>query len=321
EPALKVVADAVDELIEDCVKGLESAPLDVRRLIKGVGEDPHPVPMGRLGQPDTQRRYANYWTRLICYMIRVAQSEGSVSVPGDDVTGPIVQQDTMEDARRLFPWTDETRDKANDILQAVTRRSGVKESIMEFSRCVVIQRVLYSDFANPIIHFMAVLGIHQDRGTLRECQDYSSILAGLVYCVRVIGLELLLPSKGLRGIPEILIFKVKRREYLQDGSLGLLPSLISLLAYAKTIARDYSNFGAVFWEDGNCVMVYKGARIAMDHFRAMVENAIHEAEDLLWLTLMSTPRETDRLELDLKLLSDDMSSRELGYSFVDHPKN
>ncbi|KAG6038783.1 hypothetical protein E4U39_008020, partial [Claviceps sp. Clav50 group G5] len=125
----------------------------------------------------------------------------------------------------------------------------------------------------------------------------------------------------LRGIPEILIFKVKRREYLQDGSLGLLPSLISLLAYAKTIARDYSNFGAVFWEDGNCVMVYKGARIAMDHFRAMVENAIHEAEDLLWLTLMSTPRETDRLELDLKLLSDDMSSRELGYSFVDHPKN
>ncbi|KAG6018519.1 hypothetical protein E4U19_000287, partial [Claviceps sp. Clav32 group G5] len=101
EPALKVVADAVDELIEDCVKGLESAPLDVRRLIKGVGEDPHPVPMGRLGQPDTQRRYANYWTRLICYMIRVAQSEGSVSVPGDDVTGPIVQQDTMEDARRL----------------------------------------------------------------------------------------------------------------------------------------------------------------------------------------------------------------------------
>ncbi|KAG6042747.1 hypothetical protein E4U33_001837, partial [Claviceps sp. LM78 group G4] len=281
EPELKLVADAVDELIEDCVKGLESAPMTARRLIRGVGEDPHPQPLGRLDQPDTQTRYANYWKRLICYMIRVAQSEGSVSVHGDDVTSrPIVQQDTMEDARRLFPWTNETREKAEIILQAVTRRSGVKESIMEFSRCVVIQHVCDSDFANPVIHFMAVLGIHQDRGTLREGQDYSSILAGLVYCVRVISLELLLLSNGSRGTPEISNFKMQRREYLQDGSMGLLPAIISLLAYAKTIAKNYTNFGAVFWEDGNCVMVYKGARIAMDHFRAMVENAIHDAEDL-----------------------------------------
>ncbi|KAG6056355.1 hypothetical protein E4U17_002271 [Claviceps sp. LM77 group G4] len=68
-------------------------------------------------------------------------------------------------------------------------------------------------------------------------------------------------------------------------------------------------------------MVFKGVRIGMDNSRAMVENAIHEAEDLLWLTLMSTPRETDRIELNINNLTDNMSSRELGYSFVDHPKN
>ncbi|KAG6091283.1 hypothetical protein E4U30_007298 [Claviceps sp. LM220 group G6] len=114
---------------------------------------------------------------------------------------------------------------------------------------------------------------------------------------------------------------MQRREYLQDGSMGLLPAIISLLAYAIKIAKNYTNFGAVFWEDGNCVLVFKGARIAMDNFRAMIDNAIHEAEDLLWLILMSTPRKTDRLELNIKDLSDDISSRELGYSFVDHPKN
>ncbi|KAG5912626.1 hypothetical protein E4U61_000303, partial [Claviceps capensis] len=321
EPALKVVADAVDELIEDCVKGLESAPFDVRRMLRGVGEVPDPRPLGRLDHPDTQTRYASYWKRLICYMVRVAQSEGSVSVHGEDVTGPIVEQDTMRDARRLFPWTPETRDKARTILQAVTRRSGVKESILAFCRCVVIQHVCDADFANPVIHFMAILGIHANRGTLREAQDYSFILAGLVYCVRVISLELLLPSKGLRGIPEIQNFFDKRRQYLQDGSMGLLPSLISLLAYAKSIASDYSNFGSIFWAEENRVLVFKGARIAMDSFRAMVENAIREAEDLLWMTLMSTPSEIDRRELHINDLSDDMSSRELGYSFIDHPKN
>ncbi|CCE28914.1 uncharacterized protein CPUR_02604 [Claviceps purpurea 20.1] len=227
----------------------------------------------------------------------------------------------MKDARRLFPWTNETRDKAKTIIQAVARGSGVKESIMEFSRCVVIQHVCDSDFANPVIHFMAVLGIHANRGTLREGQDASPILAGLVYCVRVISSELLLPSKGTRGPLEYQNFRDQRRTYLQDGSMGLLPALISLLAYAKKIAKNYSNIGAVFWEDGNRVMVFQGARIAMDHFRAMVENAIHEAEDLLWLTLMSTPRKTDRLELDLHDLSDDMSLCDSGHSFVYHPKN
>ncbi|KAG6019016.1 hypothetical protein E4U19_007669 [Claviceps sp. Clav32 group G5] len=174
---------------------------------------------------------------------------------------------------------------------------------------------------NPVIHFMAIRGINANLGTLREAQDYSYILAGLVYCGRVISLELLLPSKGLRGIPEIQKFRHQRRKFLQDGSMGVLPSMISLLAYAKSIVNNYSNLDSIFWAEGNCVMVFKGARLAMDNFRAMLENAIHEAEDLLWLTLMSTPRETDRIELNTNNLTDDMSSREIGCSFVDHPKN
>ncbi|KAG6042129.1 hypothetical protein E4U17_001584, partial [Claviceps sp. LM77 group G4] len=93
-------------------------------------------------------------------------------------------------------------------------------------------------------------------------------------------------------------FRHQRRKYLQDGSMGVLPSMISLLSYAKSIVNNYSNLGSIFWAEENCVMVFKGARLAMDNFRAMLENAIHEAEDLLWLTLMSTPRETDRIELN-----------------------
>ncbi|KAG6197250.1 hypothetical protein E4U35_007578 [Claviceps purpurea] len=38
EPELTVVADAVGQLIEDCVKGLDSARLEVRRALKSVGK-------------------------------------------------------------------------------------------------------------------------------------------------------------------------------------------------------------------------------------------------------------------------------------------
>ncbi|KAG5988485.1 hypothetical protein E4U52_006542 [Claviceps spartinae] len=103
--------------------------------------------------------------------------------------------------------------------------------------------------------------------------------------------------------------------------MGVLPSMISLLTYAKLIAKNYSNFGSIIWAEENRVLVFKGARIVMDNLRAMVENAIHEAEDLLWLTLMSILRETDRFELNINKLTDDMSSRECGSSFVDHQEN
>ncbi|KAG6064399.1 hypothetical protein E4U16_000670, partial [Claviceps sp. LM84 group G4] len=95
-----------------------------------------------------------------------------------------------------------------------------------------------------------------------------------------------------------------RRKHAHRAILQILSSLVTqvldfcLLSYAKSIVNNYSNLGSIFWAEENCVMVFKGARLAMDNFRAMLENAIHEAEDLLWLTLMSTPRETDRIELN-----------------------
>ncbi|KAG5913929.1 hypothetical protein E4U61_006305 [Claviceps capensis] len=198
EPELKVVADSVDQLIEDCVKGLDFARLEEEAV--SVSEE-----------------------------------------DGDDVAGPIVKEDRMRDARRLFPWTDETRDKARTILHTVACRRGAKDSILVFSRSIIMQHVSGSNFVNPTIYFMAILGINLEHGTLREAQDYSYMLTGLVYCVRVINLELLLPSKNgdSEGIPEIHNFFVERKKYLQDGSMGVLPCMISLLAYGKNIAMDY----------------------------------------------------------------------------------
>ncbi|KAG6312482.1 hypothetical protein E4U22_001786, partial [Claviceps purpurea] len=71
------------------------------------------------------------------------------------------------------------------------------------------------------------------------------MLAGLVYCVWVISLELLLPCKdrALQGGPEIQNFFEQRKEYLQDGSMSVLSCMISLLAYGKRIAMEYGNAG------------------------------------------------------------------------------
>jgi hypothetical protein len=49
-------------------------------------------------------------------------------------------------------------------------------------------------FSSRLIHFLAVLGIDCDTNRLRTAKNYSYMLAGVVYCMRVLSVEHLLPS-------------------------------------------------------------------------------------------------------------------------------
>ena len=146
-------------MIEDCVKGLASLPQEIRRWLKSAKmEEVDPRPMGRLQNQDSQDRYANYWKRLICYSLRVAQSEqqqravdpsqltnetdggneeeGESRAEDDDATDEededdgdtsslIVLQDKLKDARRLYQWRDGQKEQAIQLLKAVESGGGV----------------------------------------------------------------------------------------------------------------------------------------------------------------------------------------------------
>ena len=44
-----------------------------------------------------------------------------------------------------------------------------------------------------ILHFLAVLRINEETRRLREANDFSYMLAGMVYCIWVIAAEIILP--------------------------------------------------------------------------------------------------------------------------------
>jgi hypothetical protein len=48
-------------------------------------------------------------------------------------------------------------------------------------------------FKSAILHFLAVLRINEETRQLREANDFSYILAGMVYYIRVIAAEIILP--------------------------------------------------------------------------------------------------------------------------------
>jgi TctA family transporter len=49
-------------------------------------------------------------------------------------------------------------------------------------------------FKSAVLHFLAVLGIDEEIGRLRQANDFSYMLAGVVYYVRVLAVEIILPS-------------------------------------------------------------------------------------------------------------------------------
>lgn len=229
----------------------------------------------------------------------------------------------MKDARRLFPWRDGQKEQATRVIECVESGTGsVTSAVLDFSRSFIFHKVYHKPFESPMLHFMAVLGIDEENNRLKEANDYSYMLAGLVYCIRVIGLELLLPSRNRQqqADADYEAFLQQRRQFLADGSMSVASNMISLLAYGKHIALNYGNAGGVFWEDETQTLNLHGARIPMEKFKAMVGKAIDDAEDFFWHRLMWTADPADRLALDLNELTDDITFRRRDSYFVDNKR-
>lgn len=187
----------------------------------------------------------------------------------------------------------------------------------------IFHKVYHKPFESPMLHFMAVLGIDEENNRLKEANDYSYMLAGLVYCTRVIGLEILLPSKSRtrQADAEYESFLQQRKQFLADGSMNVASNMISLLAYSKHIALNHGNAGSVFWIQEGRIMKLHGAQIVMEKFKWMIGQAIGDAEDLFWQRLMWTTNSSGRLVIDIDNLTDDITFRRRDAYFVDNKHN
>jgi TctA family transporter len=68
------------------------------------------------------------------------------------------------------------------------------KALLDFYESLIFQRVRGDVFKSAVLHFLAVLGIDEEIGRLRQANDFSYMLAGVVYCVWVLAVEIILPS-------------------------------------------------------------------------------------------------------------------------------
>lgn len=178
-------------------------------------------------------------------------------------------------------------------------------------------------FSSGLIHFLAVLGIDSDTNRLRTAKNYSYMLAGVVYCMRVLSVEKLLPSacRDEQTDEDRERFLEHREKYLSDGSYSPMSEALSLLAYGKYVALAAGNSGNAYWSKDKKIFYLHGRRIYISRFCKMAQDMVSEAEQMLWEELFWVTRAEERFAVKLDILVDDVTFERRGVSFVQHRDN
>jgi hypothetical protein len=196
----------------------------------------------------------------------------------------------MKDARELFCWQGEQKQLAIRLWIALEGddTDAQIQALLNVLAAFIFRPVGDRPFSSGLIHFLAVLGIDAEMDRLRTAKNYSYMLAGVVYCIRVLGVEYLLPAaqRDEQGDEHRERFLQMRRDYLADGSYSPMSEMISLLAYGKFVAINAGNSGNASWSRDKKIFYLNSRPIYLSRFRRMAQDIVSNVEEMLWQELM-----------------------------------
>ncbi|KJZ70995.1 hypothetical protein HIM_09606 [Hirsutella minnesotensis 3608] len=221
----------------------------------------------------------------------------------------------------------------SDDGRAVSDRPGVQQDPHADTILRFCYHMATEDFEDGrasstlLIYFSAVCGLSVPDGAefLRPGQ-YTTHLAGLIYCVRLIMLESVLPCVshdyiGIKARPrrrQLDVLQPLRRDKMCDGSVSPLGEMFSLLAFGNALRKsDGPTFHFEWSDDGEEVSWDGECHLTMDAFRGLVRTVLEAASQTMQRLMygLEPPRP------DFRRMRDRLSSSSIGYSFITDPAN
>ncbi|KAF2274064.1 uncharacterized protein EI97DRAFT_382075 [Westerdykella ornata] len=110
------------------------------------------------------------------------------------------EKDWLKDVRKLFCWTPRQRVLAVVLWEMLDtdnhaeRHEAQLKVLLDMLTSFIFASTGDNPFSSGLVHFLAMLGIDAEMTRLRIAKNYSYMLAGVVYCIRVLSAERLLPA-------------------------------------------------------------------------------------------------------------------------------
>ncbi|KAI6789773.1 hypothetical protein KC343_g875 [Hortaea werneckii] len=109
------------------------------------------------------------------------------------------------------------------------------------------------------------------------------MLAGVVYCIRVFGVDIILPARERdeKAEADERRFRQIREEYLADLSFSVMSKMLSPFAYGKSIALRHNNARTMSFSLDRQTLHYREKIVNLPLFGRVVRDVITTAEDIL----------------------------------------
>ena len=269
--------------------------------------DCSPTPFRFVQSPATYQRYTRYWARLLCFLCRSYLPDSA----SHDLL--ILNKNQLLCRERLIIEAE------NYVSSGEESNERLQQSIHQLFLSLIGQYLPESKFESPIIHFLACMGIDINSGTLRLPRTYTPILAGFVYCMRIIVLYEAHEQARQTGTRDILIiFKTMQAQWLTAASEFPFGDILNLLGYGQKCCQEVKK-SVIHWTSDAETLVYRGQQLEIENISTMVKELSNVAYSI-GLQYFGWS-EHDLINLDLHALHDELGNYDAGYSFLHDSRN
>jgi hypothetical protein len=265
-------------------------------------------PMNVYIKRKTVEEYASYFQRFLCFCLRVMDLPISHAPDGgfkftDD------QREQLEEVREYYQFVDGSDEKGG-----MKRRMLVK-LCMEF-----IRQDVYEVGVPVLVYFMGILGYRKNTGQWRHPEHYTNMLAGTLWCMRVLVLEFSLPFDrrdefGLdKDLTPINRVKEVRDLWLVEETECPFATLHSLMNYGFVLAKQAVGVGKVRWSEDREKVLFRGHVMDIKQWKEFVLGLLEMVERMLAHELMFQ-RDGRLPDVNLWNVEDDQAREDVGYYF------
>jgi hypothetical protein len=247
----------------------------------------------------TMARYIGYWQQYIMLCVRAI---------------------TMDDS---VPFTPRQRQCIQQListveLDGIIEDSTIDQKVLELS-VLLAQHSDYAAQRSSLIYYCGILGFNTEWKQWRQPQDYTTMLAGIQWCVRVLMLEAGLPMERRDDFTEesivnpVDMFRAVRDKWLVDGEGSPFGYIHRLLNYGMQAAKNTTTRSRIRWSADSKTLYFDGRALKLELWIEFVQELLETVEGLLSEQLFMEGGDLPAIDLNVM---DDPSNHDAGHYWV-----